>query len=85
MSIQLQSGIMGKYYIGVDVGTAGVRVAAFDAIGTKLCSANKPIRVLNPKSDYFEQSSNEIWQACCFCIKVCTVEQFRYSFEATCI
>lgn len=55
-------------YIGVDVGTGSVRAALFSKEGDYLMGKSKVITVHNPFSDIYEQSSNEIWAAVCWCI-----------------
>jgi FGGY-family pentulose kinase len=54
-----------RLYLGVDVGTASVRAALFDARGTMLGTGTHPIRVHRPEEDFVEQSSDDIWRACC--------------------
>lgn len=59
-----------KYYIGVDVGSASVRAALVDAFGTVVAHAEQPIQVWEPQPDHYEQSSADIWAACCSVTKV---------------
>ncbi len=47
--------------IGVDVGTGSVRAGVFDLDGTMLGTASSPILEFNPKPDFYEQSSENIW------------------------
>ncbi|MDE2954515.1 MAG: FGGY family carbohydrate kinase, partial [Gemmatimonadota bacterium] len=47
--------------IGVDVGTGSVRAGVFDLYGTMLGTASSPILEFNPKPDFYEQSSENIW------------------------
>ncbi|MDE2798444.1 MAG: FGGY family carbohydrate kinase, partial [Gemmatimonadota bacterium] len=47
--------------IGVDVGTGSVRAGVFDLYGTMLGTASSPILEFNPKPDFYEQSSKNIW------------------------
>ncbi|MEX0720758.1 MAG: FGGY-family carbohydrate kinase [Balneolaceae bacterium] len=58
-----------KYLIGIDVGTGSVRAGIFDEHGTMMASATNPIKIWHPKPDFAEQSSEDIWQACCKCVK----------------
>ncbi|HEY6459766.1 MAG TPA: FGGY family pentulose kinase, partial [Polyangiaceae bacterium] len=51
-------------YLGVDVGTASVRAALFDAGGAMHGAATRPIAVERPQEDFVEQSSDDVWQAC---------------------
>ncbi|XP_032922772.1 FGGY carbohydrate kinase domain-containing protein isoform X3 [Catharus ustulatus] len=54
-----------KYYVGVDVGSASVRAALVDGFGTVVAHAEQPIQVWEPQPDHYEQSSADIWAACC--------------------
>jgi len=53
-----------RLYLGVDVGTASVRAALFDASGTMRGSGTHAIRIGRPEDDFVEQSSDDIWAAC---------------------
>jgi FGGY-family pentulose kinase len=53
-----------RLYLGVDVGTASVRAALFDARGTMRGSGTHAIRIGRPEEDLVEQSSDDIWAAC---------------------
>ena len=53
-----------RLYLGVDVGTASVRAALFDARGAMRGTASHPIRLHRPEEDFVEQSSDDIWRAC---------------------
>lgn len=53
-----------RLYLGVDVGTASVRAALFDARGTMRGSGTHAIRIGRPQEDLVEQSSDDIWAAC---------------------
>ena len=57
-------------FIGVDVGTGGVRAALVDAVGTILSSSEHPIQIFEPQPGYYEQSSDNIWEACKSTVKV---------------
>ena len=59
-----------RYYIGVDVGTASVRAALVSSDGKIVCSASRPIQIWQPQPDYYEQSSEDIWQNVCTVVKV---------------
>ncbi len=54
-----------EYFIGCDVGTGSARAGVFDKSGTMLASASSPIQMWKPQPDYVEQSSQNIWEACC--------------------
>ncbi|XP_024219444.2 FGGY carbohydrate kinase domain-containing protein [Halyomorpha halys] len=57
------------YFIGVDVGTGSVRAALVNINGKILAVKVKPIKTWNPKPDFYQQSSEDIWQSCCEVIK----------------
>jgi ribulose kinase len=51
-----------SHYIGVDVGTTSARAGLFSKEGRLICAATHLIDVYKPKTDYYEHSSNNIWQ-----------------------
>jgi FGGY-family pentulose kinase len=51
----------GRCFLGVDVGSGSVRAGLFDDAGHELAFATRPIRQFNPRADFYEQSSSEIW------------------------
>ena len=59
-----------KYYIGVDVGTSSVRAALVTSDGTIVTSCTKDIRIWNPRTDFYQQSSQDIWSAVVYTVKV---------------
>lgn len=59
-----------KYYVGIDVGSASVRAALVDEFGTVVMHAEQPIQIWEPQPDHYEQSSADIWAACCAVTKV---------------
>jgi FGGY-family pentulose kinase len=59
----------GRLYLGIDVGTASARAALFDAAGTMHGAATHPLRTLRPQEDFVEQSSDDIWSACCAAVR----------------
>lgn len=78
-------------FLGVDVGTGSARAGLFTRDGKLLASAKQGIRMWKQGSEIVEQSSNDIWQAVCNCVK----EALRLSnvapqsvkgigFDATC-
>ncbi|XP_060567996.1 FGGY carbohydrate kinase domain-containing protein-like [Ruditapes philippinarum] len=80
-----------RYFIGVDVGTGSVRAALFNQDGKLVATASKEIRIWNPKPDYYQQSSEEIWLAVIYTIKtVCDTggvgkeDVGGIGFDATC-
>ncbi|KAI8589019.1 putative carbohydrate kinase [Geranomyces variabilis] len=58
-----------SYYLGVDVGTSSARAAIVDAHGRILAAHVSPLDTNTPQPDYFEQSSQNIWQACCSAVQ----------------
>ncbi|MEE6495009.1 hypothetical protein FKM82_001927 [Ascaphus truei] len=52
-------------YVGIDVGTASVRAALVDQFGTVVYQAEQAIQIWEPQPDHYEQSSDNIWTACC--------------------
>jgi D-ribulokinase len=55
---------MQQAFIGVDVGTTSARAGLFDARGTLLATARRPIAIWHEAGDIVEQSSTDIWHAC---------------------
>uniref|UniRef100_A0A8B9D0F0 FGGY carbohydrate kinase domain-containing protein n=1 Tax=Anser brachyrhynchus TaxID=132585 RepID=A0A8B9D0F0_9AVES len=78
-----------KYYVGIDVGSASVRAALVDEFGTVVAHAEQPIQIWEPQPDHYEQSSADIWAACCTVTKkvVCGIDASwirGVGFDATC-
>ncbi|XP_072853804.2 FGGY carbohydrate kinase domain-containing protein isoform X9 [Pogona vitticeps] len=78
-----------NYYVGIDVGTASVRAAVVDQFGTLVAYADQPIQIWAPQPDHYEQSSDDIWAACCTVTKKVIqgidISQIRgLGFDATC-
>lgn len=78
-------------YIGCDVGTGSVRAGVFDGRGMMQSSAEHPITMWKPRADFVEQSSGDIWKACCDSIKEAVSEAEvapdaieGIGFDATC-
>ena len=59
-----------KYTVGVDVGTASVRAALVQSDGRIVATETKSIKIWNPQPDFYEQSSDDIWEAVCFTVQV---------------
>jgi FGGY-family pentulose kinase len=53
------------YYLGIDVGTGSARAGIFDTAGRMAASSSQPIKMWKPQPDHVEQSSDDIWRACC--------------------
>ncbi|WP_316980293.1 FGGY-family carbohydrate kinase [Shumkonia mesophila] len=82
---------MAACYVGVDVGTGSARAGVFDGTGRMLGQASRAIRLWRPEPDFAEQSSDDIWQACCVAVKGALAEaginpgQVKgVGFDATC-
>ncbi|XP_064138112.1 FGGY carbohydrate kinase domain-containing protein isoform X4 [Loxodonta africana] len=78
-----------SYYVGVDVGTGSVRAALVDQKGVLVAFADEPIREWEPRFNHHEQSSEDIWAACCVVTKKVVqgieLNQIRgLGFDATC-
>jgi FGGY-family pentulose kinase len=78
-------------FIGIDVGTASARAGIVDAHGAMLADASRPIEIHRPQTDFVEQSSDDIWRACCASVKqamsVAGADASRVKgigFDATC-
>ncbi|XP_059145427.1 FGGY carbohydrate kinase domain-containing protein-like [Physella acuta] len=50
-------------YIGVDVGTSSARACVVSDTGSILATCVEEITIWNPKSDFYQQSSTNIWNA----------------------
>jgi FGGY-family pentulose kinase len=80
-----------RLYLGVDVGTGSVRAALFDGAGAMRGSGTHPIRIGRPREDFVEQSSDDIWGACCASVHAALAEAKAapeavagVGFDATC-
>lgn len=60
---------MSPTFVGVDVGTGSARAAVFDASGELLAVAKRPITMWHETGAVVEQSSDQIWQAVCECVR----------------
>lgn len=54
---------MGKYFVGIDVGTGSARAGVFDPAGTLAGTAQEPIALFTPRPEYAQHSSADIWRA----------------------
>ncbi len=61
-----------EYVVGVDVGTGSVRAALVTLQGHIVSTASHSIEILEPQPDHYEQSSDNIWEACCKVVRVST-------------
>jgi xylulokinase len=55
----------GSMYLGIDLGTSGVKVIALSSQGELLASATESLTVQRPKPLWSEQKPNDWWQATC--------------------
>jgi FGGY-family pentulose kinase len=60
---------MARFYVGVDVGTGSARAGVFDQDGRRVGMASKAIQMWKPEHEFVEQSSEDIWAACCDSVK----------------
>ncbi|KAG0240720.1 hypothetical protein BGW41_006717 [Actinomortierella wolfii] len=56
-------------FLGIDVGSGSSRAALITASGELLAIASTPFNTYRPSPDFFEQSSQEIWQSVCTSVK----------------
>ena len=61
-------------YLGIDVGTGSARAGIFDTHGTMLSAATRAIEMWQPAPDFVEQSSDNIWRACCEAVRAALAE-----------
>ncbi|ODA80926.1 hypothetical protein RJ55_03886 [Drechmeria coniospora] len=57
------------YYIGVDVGTGSARACIIDQTGDIKALAAEDIKLWQPQTGYYEQSTTDIWQRICECVR----------------
>lgn len=55
----------GSLLAGIDVGTGSARAGLFDRRGILVAVAKQPIQMWREAGDIVEQSSDDIWRACC--------------------
>lgn len=60
--------------IGVDVGSGSVRAAVFDHAGNRRADVVLPIQQFNPRGDFYEQSSPDIWRRTCAAVSRAVAE-----------
>src|SRR5687768_12162428 len=86
-----REGAMGEFFVGVDVGTGSARAGVFDASGKLLGVSRHPIRIWHETGGIVEQSSKDIWRACCTAVRAALAEAggraadvAGLAFDATC-
>lgn len=57
-----------KYFIGVDIGTSGVKALLIDSLGEIVFTAYKEYLISNPKPLWSEQNPDEWWDATVICL-----------------
>ena len=60
---------MGRFYLGVDLGTTRLKVGLFDERGTLLAQASRDYPTHRPERDAAEQNSRDWWAALCECCR----------------
>ncbi|KAF9165803.1 hypothetical protein DFQ26_009327 [Actinomortierella ambigua] len=55
----------GNVFLGIDVGSGSSRAALISDSGELLAIASTPFTTYRPHADFFEQSTQEIWQSVC--------------------
>ncbi len=88
---QTQPTQVGRYFIGIDVGTGSARAGVFDVEGRILGSDKCPITLFREVGHRVEQSSGEIWNAVAASVRgamtaagVAANEVGGIGFDATC-
>ncbi len=83
--------VQDKFFVGIDVGTGSARAGIFDARGKQLATAVREIQIWRPEPEYAEQSSSDIWKACCQAVRqalaasaVSPSQIAGLGFDATC-
>ena len=54
--------------MGIDVGTTGCKVVAFDEAGAVLAEAGREYPLLNPRPGWFELEPDLVWSHICECL-----------------
>lgn len=82
---------MTDLFLGIDVGTGSARAGLFDAAGARHGMGVTEIQLHRPRTDFVEQSSDDIWRACAASVKAALAEagarpeQVKgIGFDATC-
>lgn len=55
--------------MGIDVGTTGCKVVAFDQAGAVLAQAGREYPLLNPHPGWYELDPNQVWSFVCQCLR----------------
>ncbi|MDP2965996.1 MAG: xylulokinase [Pelolinea sp.] len=62
-----------KGYLGIDIGTSGVKALVINEIGQILATGYKECNIITPRPLWVEQDPNEWWNACKYAIKEAVV------------
>ncbi len=83
--------VTGPLFVGIDVGTGSARAGIFNRSGKMLAAATQAIQMWRPETDFVEQSSDDIWQACCLTVQMALADSGAHptqvkgiGFDATC-
>ncbi len=57
------------YLVGIDVGTGSARAGLFDVAGNLIAVAKQDIALFNDGPNFYEQSSDDIWNAVSACVR----------------
>ncbi|KAH6940686.1 hypothetical protein HPB50_004874 [Hyalomma asiaticum] len=74
-------------FVSVDVGTQSVRAALVTDKGRFVKTTSRPLQTWNPQPGFYQQSSDQIWDACCDAVKELCRDAKDVSgigFDATC-
>ncbi|KAF3342570.1 hypothetical protein VD0002_g5220 [Verticillium dahliae] len=58
-----------NHFIGIDVGTGSARACIIDETGDIKSLASETIKLWQPQTGYYEQSTTDIWNCICICVK----------------
>ena len=61
---------MGRYLLGVDVGTTSLKVAVIDQDAKLLGISSKAYRLITPRQDYVQIDAESMWDAFVECIRL---------------
>ncbi|RDA83935.1 hypothetical protein CP532_3645 [Ophiocordyceps camponoti-leonardi (nom. inval.)] len=61
--------VLQDHYVGVDVGTGSARACIIDESGDIKALASRDIKLWQPETGYYEQSTTDIWQCVCECVR----------------
>ncbi|OAD56950.1 FGGY carbohydrate kinase domain-containing protein [Eufriesea mexicana] len=78
-----------NYFVGVDVGTGSARAALVSSKGKIVKLTTCPLEIFHPISNFYEQSSDNIWSAVCHVVKSVVADISAdnvkgIGFDATC-